>query len=177
MEGMIANPKNKEKGVYELALLTRTINLPMSAVGKNISDVLDKTVSTLFEGKCLVEGYIKPNSIKIMNYSSGLVQGDNITFEVVFECRVCYLVEGMLINCTATNITKAGIRGESSDERPSPFIVFIARDHHYMNDYFSEIKENDKFSARIIGQRFELNDKQISVIAEIRNPKKTYKPK
>ena len=165
MEGMIANPKNKEKGVYELALLTRTINLPMSAVGKNISDVLDKTVSTLFEGKCLVEGYIKPNSIKIMNYSSGLVQGDNITFEVVFECRVCYLVEGMLINCTATNITKAGIRGESADERPSPFIVFIARDHNNTNPQFDTIKEADLIKAKIIGTRFELNDSSITTIA------------
>jgi hypothetical protein len=80
-------------------------------------------------------------------------------------------VEGMLIQCVAKNITKAGIRAESADESPSPIVVFITRDHNYTMPYFSLIKENDKFNARVIGQRFELNDKYVSIIAEIVEPK------
>ena len=92
-------------------------------------------------------------------------------FDVVFECSVCYPVAGMLLNCVAKNITKAGIRAESSEESPSPFVLFIARDHFYSNDYFNSIEENDKFIARVIAQRFELNDKYVSVIAEPVSPK------
>jgi hypothetical protein len=83
----------------------------------------------------------------------------------------------MNLNCIAKNITKAGIRAESSDEQPSPFVLFIARDHFYDNEYFNSIEENDKFIARVIAQRFELNDKYISIIAEPIPPRKEIKPK
>jgi DNA-directed RNA polymerase subunit E'/Rpb7 len=166
--------RGMERSVYELSLLTRRISLQMNVIGENLPEIINTTMINNFEGKCVVEGYIKPNSINIISYSSGLISGDMISFEVVFQCSICYPVEGMTINCVAKNITKAGIRGESSDETPSPFVVFIARDHHYMNEYFSNIKENDAFKARVIGQRFELNDKYISIIAELKKPKKIY---
>ena len=161
----------KEKGVYELALLTRNVNLQMNLVGSNLVEVLTKKISSMYDGKCIVEGFVKPGSINIITTSSGVISGTNVSFEVVFQCQISYLVEGMNINCIAKNITKAGIRGESADETQSPFIIFIARDHHFMNEYFTSIKENDTFTAKVIGQRFELNDKYISIIGELKNPK------
>jgi hypothetical protein len=77
----------------------------------------------------------------------------------------------MLLNCVAKNITKAGIRAESAEETPSPFVLFIAKDHYYSSDYFNTIEENENFVARVIAQRFELNDKYVSVIAEPVPPK------
>ena len=38
-----------------------------------------------------------------MTYSSGLVNSNIISFEVVFECLVCCPVEGMHIQCEAKN--------------------------------------------------------------------------
>ena len=87
---------------------------------------------------------------------------------------ICCPVEGMLIQCIAKNITKAGIRAESAEETPSPVVVFITRDHHYMIEYFSKVEEDDKILVRVIGQRFELNDKYISIIAELVEPKKDF---
>lgn len=154
--------------IYSRCLLTRNIVLPITAIGKNIQETIQRYISDHFESKCVVEGYIKPRSTKIITYSSGiLTRGNQISFEVVFECEVCFPVEGMLISCIAKNITKAGIKAESADDIPSPVIVFIAKDHHYNIQSFSEIKEGDKFTARVIGQRFELNDKFVSVIAEL----------
>jgi hypothetical protein len=76
----------------------------------------------------------------------------------------------MLISCVAKNITKAGIRAESANDVPSPVVVFIAKDHHYNISYFNEVKEGDKITVRVIGQRFELNDKYVSVIGELIKP-------
>ena len=158
--------------VYSRCLITRNINIPINAVDKNIKQTIEETISEKFEGKCLVEGYVKPNSCVLLTYSSGLVErGINILFEVVFECKVCYLVEGSLVSCIAKNITKAGIRAESADEVPSPVVVFIARDHQFNSQYFATIKEGDKFNVRVIGQRFELNDKYVSIIGELLKPK------
>jgi hypothetical protein len=77
-------------------------------------------------------------------------------------------VESTIIYCITKSITKVGVRAELIvDDENSPYIIFIARDHHYSNEAFSHIKENDVLQVRILGQRYELNDKFISVIAEL----------
>jgi DNA-directed RNA polymerase subunit E'/Rpb7 len=162
----------KIASIYSRSLITRNISLPINAIGKNIKEVLEENIAFNFEGKCFVEGYIKTGSVKLITYSSGLVErGNYVVFEIVFECDICFPVEGMLINCLAKNITKAGIRAESADAIPSPVVVFIARDHHYNNAQFASIQVDEKFMVRVIGQRFELNDKYVSVIGELVRPR------
>jgi len=174
----VSKPQQKFKrreikllSIYSRSLITRSISIPITSIGKNIQQTIEKNIADEFEGKCIVEGFVKPGSSKIITYSSGIVRSTNIVFEVVFECQVCCPVEGMLVQCVAKNITKAGIRAESVEESPSPIVVFVTRDHNYTLPYFSTIKENDKFNARVIGQRFELNDKYVSIIAELVEPK------
>ena len=160
--------------IYSDALLTRVIEIPMNAVGSGIKEKLEKKLRSMIEGKCISEGFVNPRSIKVLTYSSGKIyDGNKIHFETTFEVKICLPVEGMLMECVAKNITKAGIRSEVvSDESESPVVIFVARDHHYSSDYFSSIKENDPIKIRVIGQRFELNDKYISIIAELIEPKK-----
>ena len=95
-----------------------------------------------------------------------LLENETIKFQVVFQCQVCNPSEGQIIPCIAKNITKAGIRAEADDDN-NPLIIFIARDHNYLNKSFSNIIENQEIVVRVIGQRFELNDKSISVIADL----------
>lgn len=169
-------PKNKSRdpqNVYSLSQITKSISLPINAIGKGLFQTIERTIAAMVEGKCIVEGFVKTGSVRVITYSSGLVKSDSVLFNVVFECSVCYPVAGMLMNCTAKNITKAGIRAESSEETPSPFVLFIARDHYYASDYFNSIEEKEKFTARVIAQRFELNDKYVSIIAEL-VPQKEY---
>lgn len=163
------------KGVYSPCQITKNIMLPITAIGKNLLQTLENTITKMVGGKCIVEGYVKPETIRVITFSSGIVKGENIIFDVVFNCEVCYPVSGMKLNCIAKNITKAGIKAESTDEQPSPYILFVARDHYYANEYFNSIEENERFVARIIAQRFELNDKYISIIAELVPPLKEFK--
>jgi DNA-directed RNA polymerase subunit E'/Rpb7 len=173
MESAVVKQKMKRKEtkittIYSRCLITRNIVLPITNIGKNIKEVIEENIKSNFEGKCLVEGFIKPNSAKIITYSSGIIyRGSSVSFEVIFECEVCFPVEGMLISCVAKNITKAGIRAESATEVPSPVVVFIAKDHHYNVSHFNDVKEGDKINVRVIGQRFELNDKFVSIIGEL----------
>jgi len=160
--------RDKLQTIYSRCLLTRKIVLPMATIGKNLKEDIEENIKANFEGKCVVEGFIKPNSVKIITHSSGTIErGNQILFEIVFECDVCFPVEGMIVSCVAKNITKAGIRAESAGEVPSPIVVFIAKDHHFNVPYFSEIKEGDKINVRVVGQRFELNDKYVSIIGEL----------
>jgi hypothetical protein len=151
--------------IYSRCLLTRHVTLPVTAIDKNIQGTIGSQIAAKYEGICVAEGFVKRGSAKLVTHSSGRVlRTSDISFEVVFECDVCFPVENMHIECVAKNITKAGVRCESSVEVPSPIVVFIARDH---NQDLSSINEGDKIKVRVIGQRFELNDKYVSVIGEI----------
>ena len=186
MEAIVRTSKQKysrqkeNTSVYSPCQITKNVVLPMNSIGKNLQQTLEQTIAKMVEGKCIVEGYVKTRSIKVITFSSGIVKGSTVIFNVVFNCEVCYPVSGMLVNCIAKDITKAGIRAESSDEQPSPFVLYIARDHYFESDYFNSIEENEKFVARVIAQRIELNDKFVSIIAELVPPAKEFtisKPK
>jgi hypothetical protein len=156
---------NDRRTLYNTCRITKKVVLPMKCIGQSLVSTFEKVISEQISGKCIVEGYVKPNSVRAVTYSSGVIKGENVEFDVLFQCEIFYPVAGMHLNCIARDISKAGIRAESSDEKISPFVLFIARDHFFDNEYFSLIKPDDKFVANVIVVRFELNDEKISIIA------------
>jgi len=154
--------------VYIPSLLTQKTVLKYDEVNSELFHILEEKIKKLNEGKCIKEGYVKNNSVKLLTYSSGELFDNKILFECVFECLITNPVESTIIYCITKSITKVGVRAELIvDDEQSPYVVFIARDHHYNNEAFSQIKENDIIQVRILGQRYELNDKFISIIAEL----------
>ena len=156
----------KDNKLYTNIIITRKVNIPMINIGSNLKLNMLKLIENQIAGKCIMEGFVKPNSIEIMSYSNGIQENETIKFQVVFQCLVCNPSEGQLITCVAKNITKAGIRAEVDDEN-NPLIIFVARDHNYLSKSFSNTKEGQEIVVRVLGQRFELNDKNISVIADL----------
>jgi hypothetical protein len=164
------DPKTmKVFGVYSRSILTKKVMLYIEELGNNIKKILEQKLNETNEGKCITEGFIKPNSIKILTYSAGTVYCEKIQFQVIFECMLCHPVEGMIIeNCIVKTITKAGIHADVITENDIvPITVFIARDHHNLTPYFSEIRENNNIKIRVIGVRYEINDTYICVIGEL----------
>jgi DNA-directed RNA polymerase subunit E'/Rpb7 len=164
--------KSDEKRIiydpYIQSVLSMKIILPITEVGGNIKQNLERMIVSKTEGKCIVEGFVRPDSVQILTYSSGKVNSGSVEFQTTFSCMVCHPVDGMLINCTANTITKAGIHAEVIDNKGNvPITVFIARDHHIFNDKFDKVTENAKLVVSIIGIRFELNDSNICVIGKL----------
>lgn len=150
--------------IYNKGLVTRRIALHITEIGSTLQQTLEQYVAR-FAGYCATEGYIQ--STKMLTHSVGSISGDMVLYDVAIECQICFPVEGQLIQCIATSITKAGVRGEHATEVPSPVDIFIARDFNHLNPLFAAIKEGDEFTCRVIGQRFELNDEQIRVVGEV----------
>ena len=167
-KSIINKPISDNSHVFMRSLLTQKIVLGYNEINNNIYNILEAKIKLFNENKCIKEGYIKNNSVKLITYSSGELFGNKVLFECVFECAITNPVESTIINCITKSITKVGVRAELIvDNDVSPYIIFIARDHHYNNEAFSHIKENDILQVRILGQRYELNDKFISIIAEL----------
>lgn len=169
-----AENKNKNRDVkkvyppYIKSLLTKKVILTITEIGKNIKQNLEDKIVSLMEGKCIEEGFIRPNSVRVVSYSCGIINTENIEFQTVFECYVCHPVEGMEVICTVKTITKAGIHAEYIDTNDVvPIVVFVAREHHFNDKFFASVKESAKIKVRVVGIRYELNDLQICVIGKL----------
>lgn len=153
---------------YIKSILTKKVTLHINEIGSNLVRNIEEKIASTIEGKCIEEGFIRPNTVKIVNYSCGIINMENIVFQVVFECFICHPVEGMELTCTIKAITKAGIHAEYIDtNNVVPIVAFVARDHHYSDKYFNSVKDGAKITVRIIGCRYELHDQQICVIAKL----------
>lgn len=154
-------------GIYNRAVLTTKVLLNISEIGSNIKQILEQHISHRVKNKCQAEGYIRYNTIEILEYSQGLVKGIHQEFQVVYECLVCHPSEGMIIDqIECKNISIAGVRGVYYDNetRANPLEIFLAKDFHYDNKGYDKIKEGSVFSIQVIGIRFELNDDHITVM-------------
>ena len=174
-KGKIKKSKvRKKRGIFMKNVLSRRVILPFHSVGSNIRENIKRKLEGNLYNKCSKEGYIRNNSIVILSYSSGVIEADNVIFDVMFECEICHPVEGQIIKCQVKNITRAGIRAiYNSKDIKSPITIFIARDHHYNNEEFSKITETQDITIQVIGIRYELNDEFISVLGELRQKMKS----
>jgi DNA-directed RNA polymerase subunit E'/Rpb7 len=161
---------------YHNCVITTRVRVPFQLVGNNIKEVLESMLRDEIEGKCIKEGYVKSGSVKVITYSAGECIGTDIEYKVAHSCMVCCPVEGMTIKVVVTNVTKAGIRARSR-ENVSPIDVFVARDHNVMKKNYNEIEVGDHIMVEIVGHRFELNDKTISVIADLSGKVEASRPR
>jgi DNA-directed RNA polymerase subunit E'/Rpb7 len=162
------NEPRKRYGPYIKSLLTMKVFLKITEIGRNIKDNLERIISSKIEGKCVVEGFIRPDSVNDLQYSSGKVNGEFVEYHTIYECMVCHPVEGMEVECVCKTITKAGIHAEVVDQAGNiPITMFIARDHHIANHLFSLVKDGSRILVRVIGVRFELNDPYVSAIGKL----------
>ena len=162
------NQKKNEYSVYARNMISTKIHLKMSEIGDSTKPNLERKIVQRTEGKCIPDGFVRPDSVRIVTYSSGVIKMNFVEFQVVFECLICNPVEGQTVECTTKTITKAGIHAEvMTDHKFIPMKIFIARDHNYANRMFGSVKENEQINVRIIGKRFELNDPYIVAIASL----------
>ena len=162
------NEPKKRYGPYIKSLLNMKVFLKITEIGRNIKENLERIISSKIEGKCVVEGFIRPDSVNVIQYSSGKVNGEFVEYHTIYECMVCHPVEGMELECICKTVTKAGIHAEVMDQVGNiPVTMFIARDHHMTNHLFNLVKENSRLLVRVIGVRFELNDPYVCAIGKL----------
>jgi hypothetical protein len=158
-------PKLEDDNLYMQSILHQKVSVPFTHIGNNMDYYFKRYAIKHIEGKCRKEGYIRPNSIKVVSFSTGLLHADNVIYDVIYSADVCFPCEDMIIKCKIVNITKIGIRAIISEVH-NPIVLFISREHN-ANKNFEDYEEGNRINIKVIGHRFELNDEYISVIGEI----------
>lgn len=165
---------NDDNTIYTISILTDKVILHITEIGNNyIEDTLKTKLDKRISNRCIADGYIKPDSIKIHTYSAGMVVFDKVEFHIVYECKLCHPVVGMILTCKVNAITKAGIHAKVFDTNGNnPCVVFILRENDNMSEYFLSVKENDIIQAEVVGVRYELNDGYVAVIGTLKSPER-----
>ena len=76
-------------------MLSREVMVPFKNIGKDLRPTLERIIRSNYEGKCGPEGFIRPDSVRILTHTAGVVKAGNVVFTVGFECLVCNPVAGM----------------------------------------------------------------------------------
>lgn len=158
---------SRQKNIFCPVIDTEKTVLSVNQLDKNYQVRLKSLLKKKLEGKCNKHGFIKEDSVNIISISSTNVYSKSAEFYVTYQALACNPVEGMIVEASVLNVTKAGIRAELINFDQSPLVIFIARDHHNNSNYFNNLKERDTINVTIIGVQYELHDKFISVIGEL----------
>lgn len=173
-----------KQNIYNTEILNFKVKFKFNEMNKNLHEKFIQYAKKNIMGKCHKEGYVSNSYIRIIDYSSALLDGHYVYFDVQFEFMVCYPYEGMVLNCKVQNITKIGVKGVISDnEEENPIIVFASRIHNEsvlsnvdeMDEGNSDNEDGDMNSIginkiiriKVIGFRFEINDPYLSLLGEI----------
>lgn len=163
-----------DNSLYNSTCIRRKLCIPFSDIPnfKCMEDHLKHVVSTEIDGRCIAEGFVKPGSCNLRSHSIGTFAAGNIRFDLEIECMLCCPKEGAIMSCIAKTVTQAGIRAHACTT-PSPVVIYISREMHDAttriianNVSMDSIKPGDMIQVRVVGRRFELNDKQVSIIGE-----------
>jgi hypothetical protein len=133
-------------------------------VDKKIVEVL-KTA----EGTCVTEGYLKKDSVELVDFSCGKCEHGDIVFIAEFNCKVALPFVGQIIDCVVETNNHAGLSCRVKESPVSPFKVVIFRDHKHTTNRLARYAVDSTVPVEVVDSRYEVNDAYITVIGVLRD--------
>ena len=155
----------QEEGLYVESIVQESLSVPFADAGRNMEQYFKAYAIENLEGRCWKEGFIRPNSSKVVSYTAGLLNGTSIDYSVLYHVEVCYPYEHMEVECIVRQVNKVGIRA-TLREKQNPLVVYVTREHNSQLN-MSSYKVGQKIRVRVLGHRFEPGDPCIHVMAEM----------
>jgi len=156
------------ENIYFNCLLTKRIVVESKYLDENIDNYIEKYIKRKTEGLCIDEGYVQPETVKILKRGVGVLYGSrftgDITYEIAYSAEVCNPMVGNIIECKVKFINKLGVLGNNG-----PITIIVGKQFHENSNDLDKIKVGDIVKVEVIAKKFYLNDKEIKIIAKIWN--------
>lgn len=160
-----------------------SIQLPPSDLVADFQQVLLNRVKGSLEGICSRYGYIRPGSISILKRSVGSFVkqhfNGHIKFDMICRAEVCNPSVGAIFEAVVRNKNALGVHAESviknkGTEETVMDIIIPKRSVGIVSTIDLEgLNVGDRIYVEVLGKRYQLNDKKISIIARaIKEPPK-----
>ena len=161
------------ESIYFKSVLVSKVSLaPINLNHGNLDHILLERLRDMMEGKCHSYGYIRPNSIEILTRSAGFMPPEYfngvLIYKIKYSAEICNPNPGMVIECKVNNINKMGLlAGINEDFQKSPLVILVSKQHHKNKEVFTDIKVGTAISVEVVGKKYELHDKYISIIGTL----------
>lgn len=150
--------------MYERRELVRTLNVPSKYIQRSIQTSLLAQLKSHVEGRCGTEGYIRPDSVTILEHSMGRVSlvKEGVQYRVKFQGDICAPHPGQVFQAPVSFRSKIGVHAELT-----PLKILLPRDLHIGDPEFEQIGEKETIEIEVLGSQFQQNDQHIFVLAKL----------
>jgi DNA-directed RNA polymerase subunit E'/Rpb7 len=156
-------------------LLKEKIKIEPRYLTKSFKDEILNRLKLKVEGICSKHGYISKNSIELYKVVPGVIEiaslNGNILYDVYFYGEVCNPLIGSIIkSAKVVNLNRFGILAEvrASAKEGSILEIIIAKNSvNIVSEIdLDKIQIGDDVNIEVIGKRFNIGDRKISVIGK-----------
>ena len=150
--------------LFERRELTKKVHIQSKFIQKNIQASLLTQLKMNYEGHCSSEGFIRRDSITIINYSLGRVNyiEGGVDYHTTFQADICLPHPGQRFKATVKLRSKVGLHAEVA-----PLKVLIPRDLHFDNEDYDAVKLDADIEFDVIGCQFKQKDSEIIVLGKL----------
>lgn len=156
--------------IYYTQVLDTCITIKPRDLNYDINTILHNNLKSKVEGCCIKEGYIKPNSTKIISRSNGQMNianfNGNITYTIKYTADVCNPKIDNIIECIVSDNNKSAVNAYYDNEDTSPLNIFLPKQHHIGNTEFIKLNKNDLIKIKVTGTKYEYLDQEILVLGQ-----------
>jgi hypothetical protein len=151
--------------IFYPSIISVKESLSPDEINYNINSLLEDKIKERIGNKCHKEGYIKKDSIKIVERTLGQIISSHFNGDIVYNIKVsieiCKPVQGDEIICSIVGKNPAGIVATKD-------ILFIALSklHHTDTNIFDTLHENDTIKIKVICSQYEYNDESIQIMGQ-----------
>jgi DNA-directed RNA polymerase subunit E'/Rpb7 len=156
--------------IFFPSLIHSRIDILPHRLNQNIENEIMNIAKDKIEGKCVKEGFVQIGTLKIKKRSIGTVSNCHftgaVTFDVIFEAKVCNPPKGAILETTIYRKNKLGFKCKHG-----PLDIIVPKEIHKNKDIFKNLDINNKVNIIVIGSKFNLDDSNIAIIGKLVNEK------
>lgn len=185
-----------DEGCFQKCLVSDSVILKPHRIGRNVKDVIIAKLCETFEGVCSRHGFILPGSVRLHRSSPGSLEGANLNgdvrYDLQYHAMVCNPAIGSVIAARVVNMTRFGFLLHSGASPPkggdavtplSSIVETVVSRQATFTDLANAntgadwdakhivdldiIRIGDVVSVRVLGKKFQLNDRHIFVVGRI----------
>ena len=156
-----------EGNLFQELLLNEKIIVEPQFLNSKIDETLSEKLRNKIEEKCISDGFVKKDSIKILKKGLGALKGSqfngNITYELLYNAEICNPKKGSTIQAKVKFINKLGVLASNG-----PLTIIVGRQFHQNTELFDKLSQDDIIDVEVIASKFSLDDREIKIIAKIK---------
>ena len=152
-----------DSNIYIEKYIKKDLSLDFNKLGKNIDEIVLQKLKDDFENKCNENGFIKKDSIELVQRMNGIVNQyidlSIINFSVIFKCLICNPSPGLIIKCKVIENIKPGLICELF-----PLSIIVPNQLHSNKKIFNSINIGDSIEVKIMNSKFKKNEQEIQIV-------------